>query len=109
MGRGFIIILTLFAQLGFAAEPAVVSFYRNQQSLFPSGQASRNDLEAKILRRDFEPWLRVTWNKKSYEIPGETVIRDVQVTRNLLTKETLSLMKDPQDGAFASARSPRRR
>lgn len=99
MCRGFFLILTFFSQIGFAAETQVVSFYRNQQSIFPSGQASRDDLEAKILRRDFEPWLRITWNKKSYEVPGETVIRDVQVTQNLIAKETLKLVKEPQDSA----------
>ncbi len=99
MRRGFFLILTFFSQIGFAAETQAVSFYRNQQSLFPSGQASRDDLEAKMIRRDFEPWLRVTWNKKSYEVPGETVIRDVQVTRNLIAKESLTLVKEPQEGA----------
>jgi len=99
MRRGLFLLLHFITSVGFAAEPSVVSFYRSQQSLFPSGQANRDDLEAKILRRDFEPWLRVTWNKKSYEIPGETIIRDVQVTQELIAKNALLLMKEPQDGA----------
>ncbi|MGZ3745347.1 MAG: hypothetical protein ACXWRA_16255, partial [Pseudobdellovibrionaceae bacterium] len=43
--------------------------------------------------------LRVSWNKKSYEVPGETVIRDVQLTKNLLSKESLDLLKEPQEAA----------
>jgi hypothetical protein len=95
----FSLIVSLINLQCLAAETPVISFYRNQQSLFPSGQASRQDLEAKILRRDYEPWLRVSWNKKVYEIPGETVIRDVQVTNNLISKEILGLLKDPQEGS----------
>lgn len=104
MHRGLFFALIFSSHLGFAASPPVVSFYRTQQSLFPSGQASREDLEAKVLRRDFEPWLRVNWNKKSYEIPGETVIRDVQVTRALIAKESINLSKDPQDNAKSVGR-----
>lgn len=91
----------IISSWSFAADTPVVSFYRTQQSLFPSGQAKREDLEAKILRRDYEPRLRVSWNKKTYEIPGETVIRDVQVTKSLIAKETLQLLKEPQEAAPA--------
>lgn len=99
MRGGLFFILTFCSNLSFAAGTPVVSFYRTQQSLFPSGQTSREALEAKVLRRDYEPWLRVSWNKKTYEITGETVIRDVQVTNELIAKETLTLAKDPQDNA----------
>ncbi|MGZ3748285.1 MAG: hypothetical protein ACXWRE_12975, partial [Pseudobdellovibrionaceae bacterium] len=99
MGIFCFIFLSLITFASFAAESPAVSFYRTQQSLFPSGQASREDLEAKVLRRDYEPWLRVSWNKKSYEVPGETVIRDVQLTKNLLSKESLDLLKEPQEAA----------
>jgi len=98
--------LFLSSSIGLAAGTPVVSFYRSQQSLFPSGQASRADLEAQILRRDFEPWLRVSWNKKTFEIPGETIIRDVQVTRHLITKEALSLNKEPQEGGKSAGSVP---
>lgn len=98
-GRGFFLLVSFISSIGFAAETSVISFYRNQQSLFPSGQASREDLEAKVLRRDYEPWLRVTWNKKNYELTGESVVRDVQVTQDLIAKESLDLLKSPQDGS----------
>ncbi len=91
------IIFSLVSSYCFATEAPVISFYRNQQSLFPSGQASREDLEAKVLRHDYEPWLHVNWDKKNYEIPGEAVIRDVQVTRNLITKKNIELLKEPQE------------
>ncbi|HEY8272269.1 MAG TPA: hypothetical protein VIG33_15365 [Pseudobdellovibrionaceae bacterium] len=98
MRISFLVFLSLNTSVwSFAAEIPALSFYRNQQSLFPSGQASREDLEEKVLRRDYELWLRVSWNKKTYEIPGETVIRDVQVTKNLISKESLDLLKDPQE------------
>lgn len=95
----FFVFFSIMSSWSFAAETLAISFYRNQQSLFPSGQASREDLEAKVLRRDYQPWLRVSWNKKTYEIPGDTLIRDVQLTKNLFSKETLGLLKDPQEGS----------
>lgn len=103
MRCGLFLISILSTSFAFAAGTPAISFYRSQQSLFPSGQASRDVLENKILRRDFEPWLRVSWNNKSYALPGETILRDVQVTQELIAKESLTLVKDPQDNAKAVA------
>lgn len=100
---GFFLI-SIFSFQVFAADTAVISFYRNQESLFPSGQASRESLEKKILRRDFTPWFRVSWNKKSYEIPGETVVTDLQVTRQLIAKEALSLLNKNENEAPVTAK-----
>lgn len=99
MRAGIFSASLLCAQLCFATSNSVVSFYRTQQSLFPSGQATREALEAKVLRRDYEPWFRVSWDKKEYEIPGETVITDLHLTKKLVSKESLELFKSPQEGS----------
>jgi hypothetical protein len=99
MRTGLFLVITMLSLSGFAAETSVANFYRTQQSLFPSGQAKVEDLEAKILRRDYEPWFRVTWNNKDFEIPGETVITDLQVTKTLVTKEFTELLQAPEEGS----------
>lgn len=52
-----------------------------------------------MIRRDFEPWFRVLWNKNQYEIPGETMVIDLQVTKTLHSKEALALLQFPQEGS----------
>jgi len=99
MRTGLFLVITMLSLSGFAAETPVANFYRSQQSLFPSGQAKTEDLEAKILRRDYEPWFRITWNNKDFEIPGETVITDLQVTKTLVTKEFTEVLEAPQEGS----------
>lgn len=104
MRPGIFLVILLLSELCFAQSSAVASFYRTQQSLFPSGQAKREDLEKKILRRDYEPWFRVSWNKKDYEIPGDTVVTDLQLTKNLIAKESLELFKGPEEGSGRAGR-----
>ncbi|WP_413287545.1 hypothetical protein [Bdellovibrio sp. HCB337] len=99
MRVGIFTVILIVSELCFAQNNSAVSFYRSQQSLFPSGQVKRDDLEKKILRRDYEPWFRVSWNKKDYEIPGDTVVTDLQLTKNLIARETLELFKGPEEGS----------
>lgn len=98
------LVISLGTPFCSAADSAVVSFYRSQQSLFPSGQARRESLEKKILRRDREPWFRVQWNNKEFEIPGDTLIVDAQLTQTLVPKKSLSLWQLPQENAPRAGR-----
>jgi hypothetical protein len=97
-------LLALF--ISFATFPALatntaaLSFYRNQQSSLPSGQATRADLEKRILSRELEPWFRVRWNKKEFEVPGDIVIKDLQSSQTLVAKEKLDVLKSPQTGSL---------
>ena len=103
----FFAILTFYGfTAAFAAPTPAVSFYRSQQSAFASGQTNRAQLEKKVIRREMEPWFRISWNKKEHEIPGEAVIKDIQTTRTLIAKEKVVVLKSPQSGsprAFALA------
>jgi len=94
-----LLFLATFNSASFAALNPALSFYRSQQSLFSSGQASRGDLENKVLRRELEPWFRVTWNKKEYEVPGEIMVKDLQTTQTLTAKEAIDILKSPQSGS----------
>jgi hypothetical protein len=99
MQKCVLLILTFFLHPVLAAESPIVSFYRSQKSLFPSGQISQSVLEASQLRQEQKPWYRVRWNKKEYEIPGEILLKDIQVTQTLLTKDSVALLNSPAQGA----------
>ncbi len=91
--------LFLIFESSFASSNPVLSFYRNQQSLFPSGQVPRSDLEKAVLSRELSPSFRVTWNKKEFEIPGDSLTKDVQITRTLISKLKTEVLKSPQSGS----------
>lgn len=61
--------------------PSAVSFFRDKTSLFPSGQASRNTLEEKLLRSETEISYLSSWDKKEYLMEGQQLLRDIQVAR----------------------------
>ncbi|MBC7370418.1 MAG: SH3 domain-containing protein, partial [Bdellovibrionaceae bacterium] len=99
MRIGLFFLILINSATVFAAVTPALSFYRNQQSAFPSGQMNRADLEKKIIRRELEPWFRVSWNKKEFEIPGEIVVKDIQTTRTLIAKEKSEVLKSPLSGS----------
>lgn len=99
MRIGLFFLILINSATVFAAVTPALSFYRNQQSAFPSGQMNRADLEKKIIRRELEPWFRVSWNKKEFEIPGEIVVKDIQTTRTLIAKEKTEVLKSPLSGS----------
>lgn len=61
--------------------PSAVSFFRDKTSLFPSGQASRNALEEKLLRSETEVLYLSSWDKKEFLLEGDQVLRDIHVAR----------------------------
>lgn len=91
----FLLSIFIFHEGLAAGGVTALSFYRSQQSLFPSGQASRTELEKKVLRRELEPWFRIRWNQKEYEIPGELLVKDSQTTQTLIAKEKIEILKSP--------------
>jgi hypothetical protein len=100
------VFLLLFTQQASAGESPVVPFFRTQQSQFPSGQISRSILENSLLRQEQKPWYRVHWNKHDYEVAGDFMIKDVQVTQTLLNNEPLTLLKSPIVGAAKALSLP---
>lgn len=68
-----------------------VFFYRNKNSLFPSGQASRSALESKLTHTETEVAFRTTWDHKEFLLKGSQILRDIQVARFVETKYTTSL------------------
>lgn len=101
-----IVFVFLFFEFSFASNSQVLSFYRNQQSLFSSGQARRTELEKAILSRELSPWFRITWNKKEYDVPGTTLTKDLQLTRTLISKQKTEILKSPQPGSARSFSIP---
>lgn len=70
------------ASTTFAA-PAT-SFYRSPQSLFVSGQSTRESLEKNLRGEEFQHRLRVSWNKNEYWLKAQNVLRDLDCARDVL-------------------------
>lgn len=87
----FIGVPNSWAALATDASSAV-SFYRNKNSLFPSGQISRSTLEEKLLRSENEIAFRSTWDKKEYLLQADQILRDIQVALNVESKSSIVLM-----------------
>lgn len=102
------LFLTFLIQPVFAAESPLVSFYRSQKSIFPSGQISRPVLENTVLRQEQKPWYRVRWNQKDFELPGEIVLKDVNVTQTLIADKGLTLVSEPSSVAAKTLTLPKK-
>lgn len=80
-----------FAALATDASKAV-SFYRSKTSAFPSGQVSRTSLENSLRRTEMEASFTVSWDRKSYSLSGDRLIRDIQVARFVETRSPVTLL-----------------
>ena len=86
------------AALSTNADKAV-SFYRSSLSLFPSGQASRTSLEAKTSRTELDLSFQTNWDKKSFLLQADQILRDIQVAKNAETKAFAQLLDRPRRDA----------
>ncbi|PWU19033.1 MAG: hypothetical protein C5B49_06375 [Bdellovibrio sp.] len=69
------------ASVGGAVQVGNASpFYRNPQSLFPSGQANPLDLERKKIREFQEIVLTVTKDGRTYRLPDSALVRDLDLS-----------------------------
>lgn len=94
------ILLVLVSSQSYAALPVVlpkaISFYKNQKSLFSSGQCSRADLEKTIIRSEMELSYQVTWDKRQFELKGKDLLREAQLLKSAQTAEALVLREQAQ-------------
>ncbi len=68
-------------------------FYRNPQSLFPSGQANRNELSHSFLRKENDKTYLIEKDHRQMWISAQHILRDVDVSK-ILSKEGLPVMED---------------
>ncbi|WP_253720857.1 hypothetical protein [Bdellovibrio bacteriovorus] len=80
---------------------AAVSFFRSKNSLFPSGQVSRNALDNKLLRTETEIAYRTSWDKKEYVLQAAQILRDIHVSRYADTKTVAVLLSVDRSDAPA--------
>lgn len=78
---------------------SAVSFFRFRDSPFPSGQASRSALESKLLRSEMESAFRVSWDRKTYSLEGDRILREMQVARFAETRIALTLLSHNRSDA----------
>ena len=88
-----------FAALSTDAETAL-SFYRDKNSLFPSGQVSRTTLETRLLRSENEIAFRSQWDKKEFRLQADQIVRDIQVARFVESKDAVSILSGNRSDAM---------
>lgn len=91
----FTSLFALFVTFSSAALP----FYRGPLSLFPSGQASRNQLEDKLIRSEYEAQYVAQWNKREYHLKGENFLREIQVARQVQTRTGVEILAEKKSTA----------
>lgn len=86
------------AALGTDANSAL-SFFRNKNSSFASGQASRDVLQGSLLRSENEVFYRAVWDRKEYALEASQLLRDIQVARFVENKESVMIYSEPRTDA----------
>ncbi|HEX7673858.1 MAG TPA: hypothetical protein VF412_06795 [Bdellovibrio sp.] len=104
--------LLLLSPLGHAAlgtdASSALSFFRSKQSLFPSGQASRTELESKMVHTEIEFSYQVNWDRKTYNLESDQILRDIQTARFVDTKTACEILADNRrDAKSVKSLSPK--
>lgn len=68
-----------------------VKFFRDKQSLFPSGQISRATLDASLQKTESFSQYQVEWNGKALALKSDQVLTDLHTAFNVLTNQASSL------------------
>jgi hypothetical protein len=85
---------------------SAVSFYRNKQSLFPSGQVSRNLLHSKLLQTEIDLNFESSWGGKDFTLQADQVLRDIQVARYVETLRESSLYNSDRTDSMVLRQLP---
>lgn len=97
----FFLLFLTFTPTAFASETsAAISFFRSRDSLFPSGQASRNSLEEKLIRSEIEIAYLSSWDKREWLVKSYQILRDIQVARYVETHKEVELLSVNRSDAF---------
>lgn len=70
---------------------SAIAFFRNKESLFPSGQVSRTSLEEKLLNTETEISFTATWDNKQFAFKPDQLLRDLHVARFIVTSQSTAL------------------
>jgi uncharacterized protein YgiM (DUF1202 family) len=76
--------------------PSATTFFRSPQSLFPSGQASRGELEKRQKSQELRPSFKISWNKKEYWMYVDQLVRDLHCAKFVLATENSELFENPE-------------
>lgn len=73
-----------------------VFFYRSPQSIFPSGQAPRRELEFREQKNILDLSFGIRWNESSFRVNAEQILRDLQTSTWVKTRTQVDLGENPQ-------------
>lgn len=76
-----------------------LSFFRSPDSIFPSGQLNRSILDTRLIRSEMRINFKVSWDKKTYTLPGKSVLRDIQIAEYVESKSAATLLSYNQSDA----------
>lgn len=85
---------------------SAISFYRNKQSLFPSGQVSRNLLQTKLLHTEIDLNFESSWGGKDYSLQSDQILRDIQVARFVETVQESPLYNSDRTNSMVLRQLP---
>ncbi|MEN0057384.1 MAG: hypothetical protein AAGB31_01010 [Bdellovibrio sp.] len=87
----FLFSSPVFAALATDADSAL-AFYRHKNSLFPSGQISRQTLQTRLIRSERDVSFRCSWDTKEYSLQSDQILRSIQVARFVETTTSTRLL-----------------
>ena len=90
----FCVLLFLSLNAFSALEPSLdsaIPFYKNVDSLFPSGQAKKSDLLNSTQSTVTNFQFRVSYNQKKYFIKHDSLLREIELAEKARTKSKVSL------------------
>jgi hypothetical protein len=105
--------LSLFSWIYFAAFnagavsehlPSATTFFRSPESLFPSGQTSRTELEKTQVNQELRPSYRVSWDKKEFWMYVDQLVKDIHCAHKVLLNETSTLTEKQETKSKVIAR-----
>lgn len=79
--------------------PASCDFYRSRASEFPSGQASRADLEKGLLRRERNQFITALWNGKKYRFAEEELFVPLDTSAYAKNKISVEIFLAPSENS----------
>lgn len=78
-----------------------VSFYRSQDSAFPSGDAPLEKLLEKVVAKDTQVQFKVSWDHHDFLVAKNDLLFDIEVSEKVITSTKTALMSAPD---FSSQR-----
>jgi hypothetical protein len=79
--------------------PEAIRFFKSPESLFPSGQASREDLEKNSVSAQTQVDYTALWNKQTYHLKSPQILKEFQLITQAQTLRMTLSRREPRTSA----------